>query len=76
MEKYINPTERVANKLYEYITQTDEGLDYTVQWQRSSNNTDWIDVPDSDGQRHYEVITRDNYKDFWRVQVTITNPEA
>ena len=25
MEKYINPTERVANKLYEYITQTDEG---------------------------------------------------
>ena len=25
MEKYINTTERVANKLYEYITQTDEG---------------------------------------------------
>ena len=25
MEKYINPTERLANKLYEYITKTDEG---------------------------------------------------
>ena len=24
MEKYINPTERLANKLYEYITKTDE----------------------------------------------------
>ncbi len=25
MEKYINPTERVANKLYDYIKNTDKG---------------------------------------------------
>ena len=53
-----------------------EDTDYTIQWQRSSNNTDWTDVPNSDGTRLYEVITRDNYKDYWRVQVKITEPEA
>ena len=53
-----------------------EDVEYTVQWQQSSNNVDWTDVPDSDGLRLYEVITRDNYKDFWRVQVKITEPDA
>jgi len=53
-----------------------EDVDYTIRWQRSSNNKDWTDVANSDGARHYEVITRENCKDFWRVQVEITNPEA
>ena len=53
-----------------------EDVDYTIRWQRSSNNKDWTDVANSDGSRHYEVITRENCKDFWRVQVEITNPDA
>ena len=53
-----------------------ENLEYTIQWQQSRNYTDWTDVPDSNGPRHSEVITRENYKDYWRVQVKITDADA
>ena len=50
-----------------------DNLEYTIQWQQSKNNADWLDVPGSNETRHSEIVTRDNYKDFWRVQVTITD---
>ena len=49
-----------------------DNLEYTIQWQQSKNNEDWTDIPDSFETRHTEIVTRDNYKDFWRVQVIIT----
>ena len=50
-----------------------DNLEYTIQWQQSKDNIDWLDVPGSNEARHTEIVTRDNYKDFWRVQVTITD---
>ena len=52
-----------------------DNLEYDIQWQQSSNNADWLDVPGSNELRHSEIITRENYKDFWRVQVTITGAD-
>ena len=53
-----------------------ENLEYTIQWQQSSNNADWSDIAGSRELRHTETITRENYKDFWRVQVKINDPAA
>ena len=50
-----------------------DNLDYSIQWQTSANNEEWTDLSEANGTRYYEVITRDNYKDYWRVQVTITD---
>ena len=50
-----------------------DNLDYSIQWQQSKNNENWLDIPGSNETRHSEIVTRDNYKDFWRVQVTITD---
>ena len=52
-----------------------ENLEYSIQWQQSKNGSDWADVPGSNDTRYTETITRDNYKDFWRVQVSITGIE-
>ena len=52
-----------------------DNLEYNVQWQQSKNGSEWTDVPGSVELRHSETITRDHYKDFWRVQVMITGIE-
>ena len=52
-----------------------ENLEYSIQWQQSKNGSDWANVPGSNETRYTETITRDNYKDFWRVQVSITGIE-
>ena len=50
-----------------------ENLEYTIQWQQSTDNAVWHDLAEENDARHSEIITRDNYKDYWRVQVTITD---
>ena len=50
-----------------------DNLEYNIQWQQSKNGKDWLDVPGTNEARYTETITRENYKDFWRVQVTITD---
>ena len=52
-----------------------ENLEYSIQWQQSKNGSDWADVAGSNETRYTETITRDNYKDFWRVQVSIIGIE-
>ena len=49
-----------------------DNLEYTLQWQESSDNTNWHDVENANETTLRETITRDNYRDFWRVQVVIT----
>ena len=49
-----------------------ENAEYTIQWQQSKDNENWSNIQDAEGLLHPETITRDNYQDFWRVQVTIT----
>ena len=67
---YFFPDHQVLFYLYGY-----ENLEYTLQWQQSKNNSDWTDIEGSTAQRHTDTITRENYKDFWRVQVIIPDAE-
>lgn len=53
-----------------------DNLEYTVQWQQSKDNANWNDIAEANETEHLETITRDNYRDFWRVQVIITGVEA
>ena len=49
-----------------------DNLEYTIQWQQSINDVDWEDVPNANELRYSDIITRENYKNYWRVQITIT----
>ncbi len=49
-----------------------DNLEYAIQWQQSKDTVNWNDVAGATGARYTEIITRDNYRDYWRVQVTIT----
>ena len=52
-----------------------DNLEYTVQWQQSTDNANWNDVSDATDLRYLETITYDNYRDYWRVLVYITGVE-
>ena len=49
-----------------------DNLEYTLQWQESADNENWYNVADATDLRYVETITRENYRDFWRVQVIIS----
>ena len=49
-----------------------DNLDYTVQWQESADDVNWSDIQDANSLTNQETITAENYRNFWRVQVTIT----
>ena len=49
-----------------------DNLEYAIQWQQSKDTVNWNDVAGATGARYTETITRDNYRDYWRVQVSIT----
>ena len=49
-----------------------DNLEYSIQWQQSRDNSSWNDIAGGTGTRYTETVTRENYRDFWRVQVTIT----
>ena len=53
-----------------------DNLEYTIQWQESADNENWYNIADANDIRYEETITRENYRDFWRVQVTITGTIA
>lgn len=50
-----------------------ENTAYTLQWQTSKDEVNWVDVEDAEGERHSLEITEDNYTDYWRVQVLISD---
>ncbi len=49
-----------------------DNLEYTIQWQQSADDVNWYDIADANDTHYVETITRENYRDYWRVQVTIT----
>ena len=49
-----------------------DNLIYTVNWQTSPDNENWVDIPDVIGLRYDVTTSLDNYADYWRVQVVIT----
>jgi hypothetical protein len=47
-------------------------VEYTLQWQRSADNEIWKDIPDATDARYSVEVTKDNFEDYWRVEVIIT----
>ena len=52
-----------------------EGLDYTLQWQMSTDNENWEDIPEATGEQMDLVLTEENSRLFWRVTVLIHMPQ-
>ena len=46
---------------------------YTLQWQTSADNTNWEDVAGGTSESVSVVVTEDNYRNYWRVVVTVTD---
>ena len=45
---------------------------YTLQWQTSKDNVNWVDVAGATELCHQMIVTEENYLDYWRVVVTVT----
>ena len=45
---------------------------YTLQWQTSKDNASWVDVEGATASRYDMIVTEENYLDYWRVVVTVT----
>ena len=45
---------------------------YTVQWQTSKDDEEWIDVEDATELTYTMVITEENWQDHWRLIVNVT----
>ena len=46
---------------------------YTVQWQTSTDNESWVNVEGATDVRYTMTVTEENYLDYWRVAVIITD---
>lgn len=46
---------------------------YGIQWQTSVAGGEWVDVEGATQSRYTMTVTEDNYLDYWRVVVTITD---
>lgn len=53
-----------------------EGLDYTLQWQKSADNENWEDIPEANNKQMDIVRTEENSHLFWRVIVRIHMPQT
>ena len=58
----------LVHKLYGY-----DNVEYTLQWQVSPDDVTWSDVEGATDARYSLTVTDENYDDFWRVQVFITD---
>ena len=50
-----------------------DNVEYTLQWQVSPDDVTWSDVEGATDARYSLTVTDENYDDFWRVQVFITD---
>lgn len=46
---------------------------YTLQWQESTDGVHWEDIEGETSSRYTFEVTTDNYRDYWRIQVIITD---
>lgn len=46
---------------------------YTLQWQESTDGVHWEDIAGETSSRYTFEVTTDNYRDYWRIQVIITD---
>ena len=50
-----------------------ENAVYTMQWQQSPDDATWTDIPGETQDRMYVTVTQDNYANYWRVMLEITD---
>lgn len=67
-ELHYGDTATMIAVLYGY-----ENAVYIVQWQTSPDSANWTDVPGATETRYSLVVTEENYLDYWRLVVTITD---
>lgn len=48
-----------------------ENTTTTIQWQSSTDNASWSDINGADATTYTFTVTENNYRNFWRVAVTI-----
>jgi hypothetical protein len=48
-----------------------ENTTTTIQWQSSTDNANWSDINGADATTYTFTVTENNYRNFWRVAVTI-----
>ena len=53
-----------------------DDVEFTLQWQRSTDNLNWEDVSEAKGNTYDLLVTPDNYLDYWRVAVIIAGVKA
>ena len=51
---------------------------YTLQWETSVDGIEWVAVEDAREAQYKLIVTEENYLNYWRVRVTVTdvNQEA
>ena len=49
-----------------------EGLQYEFQWMMSADGVNWVPVEGETGQTMDIIVSQDNYKMYWRVDVQVT----
>lgn len=52
-----------------------DNVTYTLQWQYSKDNVTWTDVKDAVGKTLSLTVTEDNYLNYWRVLVTVSDKQ-
>ena len=53
-----------------------ENVEYTLQWQHSTDSENWENVENATDATYSVVATKENCHDTWRVKVVITGTEA
>lgn len=49
-----------------------DNVEYEIQWQMSTDGTQWVDIPGAKGATCALTVTEENYLNYWRVEVTVT----
>ena len=53
----------------------DEDVDYTILWQWSADNENWVTIEDEHELQMDIVVTEDNYLNYWRIKAELVTPE-
>lgn len=65
---YFGETATLIAVLYGY-----DNAVYTLQWQTSPDDVNWTDLENGNESRYTLTVTEDNYDNYWRIQVLISD---
>ena len=67
--KYDDPLHFNDTVTFIAIIQGYDNIDYTIQWQYSTDNNNWYDIAGANDLTYSITVTQDNYRHYWRVCV-------